>query len=153
MIAASQTHMHTQSHAFIQVRAYHANTGKQTCGASLLSMSQVADTLVPPASQPACWLNGNALFAFLLGSLQGSNNRALSITLQLLWNSLCKTNAHLQPLCFVQCLWFPLQCSPSCPQVRHLNDHLEGAGRISLSFYSLIALWEVHNCLFSINSL
>lgn len=100
-----QTCTHNHMHLYkCMHNMWIVNTGMQTCRAGLLSESH-AGTRAPilPAS---VWLNGNALFAFLLGSLQGSNNRALSITLQLLWTSLCKTSAHLQPLCFVQCPWF-----------------------------------------------
>lgn len=52
------------------------------------------------------WLNGNALFSLLLGCLQGSDNSALPITLQLLWTPPCKTDDRLHPVCFVHHPWF-----------------------------------------------
>lgn len=52
------------------------------------------------------WLNGNALFSLLLGCLQGSDNGALSITLQLLWTPPCKAGGRSYPVCFVHHPWF-----------------------------------------------
>lgn len=89
----------------------------QTCGAAILSKSQVAHTHVFSASLLMCLWNGNAQFAFLLERRQGSNNRAPSITLQLLWTSLCKNHCPFAAsFCFFRYPWFLLQGLPSCSQ-------------------------------------
>lgn len=126
------TCIHSHMHLYRYMHnKWKVNTWMQTCWADISSESHEADASAP--SLPArMWLNGNALFAFVLGSLQGSNNRALSLTL--LSGSLYAkpvTICSLFVLCNA-CVW-PLQCLPSCPQVEHLNDRYARAGRIGPS--------------------
>lgn len=139
------------SHSYMHNR-WIVNTGMQTCCAGLLSKSQVADTSAPslPASMLAKW---KCPVCFSFGKPPGVKQQGpvnyTPVALDLPMQNQCPFAASL----FRTMLMIPpLQCSTSFPQVEHLNDHLERAGRISLSLFTLKALWEVHNCLVSTDS-